>query len=73
MKKVLLALSITLLSGSLLAQESPNSESGAGTNQSETRCSVGGRIFDGHPVDGKQSGWLAFALRGCTLLEGSET
>jgi hypothetical protein len=43
MNKVLLALSIMILSGSLPAQ--------------------GGWLFDGYPMDGKQSRWLARALR----------
>jgi hypothetical protein len=63
MNKALLALSITILSGSLLAQESPITPRAKRVQISKgPEVPLVGGYFDGYPMDGKQSRWFARAL-----------
>src|SRR6266481_4275352 len=54
------------------SRKSNHSKSRADTDQRGARSPVGGWLFDGYPMDGKQSRWLARALRGCALWYGSK-
>src|ERR1700745_1091724 len=54
------------------SRESNHAKSRAGTDQRGARSPVGGWLFDGYPMDGKQSRWLARALRGCALWQGGK-
>jgi acetyl-CoA synthetase len=49
------------------SRKSNHSKSRAGTDQRGARSPVGGWLFNGYPMDGEQSRWLAHALRGCAL------
>src|ERR1700692_894918 len=52
---------------SACSRKSNHSKTRAGTDQRGARSPVGGWPFDGYPMDGKQSRWLARALRACAL------